>query len=118
MQKFSCGCGRSVRDVYYKNGEYMCGKCFRQDSDNPYDYIINMLANKGLVITFRDCPVLVMKQFSADDDAAAAIIPDHNWVVLSGDDFWQNFSGRGEELRDYISSYGTKKEGGGETKED
>ena len=116
MKKFSCGCGRAVRDVYYKNGECMCGRCFWQGGDSPYDYIINMLAGKGLVITFHGFPVLVVRQFSADDDAEAAVTPDENWVVVSGDDFWQNFSGRGEELRDYISGYGAKRDG--ETKDD
>lgn len=118
MQKFTCGCGRAVRDVYFKNGDFMCGKCFWQDSDSPYDYIINMLAAKGLVVTFRNEPVLVVKQFGADDDREAAIRPDENWVVLEGDDFWLNFSGSAGELRDYISDYGCKDGDGCEAKED
>jgi hypothetical protein len=118
MKKFSCGCGRSVRDVYFKNGEFMCGKCFWQNTESPYDYLINLLAAKGFVITYQNTPVLVMKQFSADDDKEAAIRPDENWVVVEGDDFWQSYSGSPENLRAYISEYGLKKDGGCEAKED
>lgn len=117
MQKFTCGCGRAVRDVYFRNGDFMCGKCFWQDSDSPYDYLVNLLAAKGLIVTFRNEPVLVVKQFSADDDRDAAVRPDGNWVVLEGDDFWQGFSGSSGELRDYISDYGRRDEGCG-AKED
>ncbi len=111
MEKFTCGCGRTVRDVYYKNGEYMCGKCFWQGVDNPYDYLINMLASKGFVITFRNEPVLMIKQFSADDDREAAIRPNENWVIVEGDDFWQNYSASPEHLRAYITDYGKRDEG-------
>lgn len=118
MQKFPCGCGRAVRDVYFKNGELMCGKCFWQGGDSPYDYIINMLAGKGLVITYKNEPVLIVKQFSADEDPDAAVQPNENWVLVEGDDFWQGYSGQPGQLRDYISSYGLKKDGCGEAKED
>jgi len=118
MQKFTCECGRAVRDVYFKNGEFMCGKCFWQGTDSPYDYLINMLATKGLVVTYRGEPVLVIKQFGADDDREAAIRPDENWVVLEGDDFWLNYSGTPGELRAYISDYGRKEDGCCEAKED
>jgi hypothetical protein len=117
MEKFTCGCGRAVRDVYYKNGEYTCGKCFWQGVDNPFDYLINMLASKGLVITFRNEPVLVMKQFSADDDPEAAIRPNENWVIIEGDDFWQSYSASPDNLRAYITDYG-KRDEGCESKED
>lgn len=118
MKKFNCGCGRAVRDVYYKNGACMCGKCFWQGSDSPYDYVINMLAARGFVITYKDAPVLVIKQFSADDDMATAIRPSDDWVVVSGDDFWANYSGDIENLRDYITTYGQKKDEGCSAKED
>jgi hypothetical protein len=115
MQKFNCGCGRAVRDVYYKNGEYMCGKCFWQINDNPYDYLINMLAAKGLVITFKNTPVLILKQFNADfiGDREMVTQPDETWFWLSGDDFWQSYNGQPDQLRNYISAYSVKKEEGG-----
>lgn len=118
MKKFTCDCGRAVRDVYYKNGALMCGKCFWQDGDSPYDYVINMLAARGFAITFKGAPVLVIKQFSADDDMAAAIRPGDDWVVVSGDDFWANFSGEVDNLRAYISNYGLKQADGCGDKED
>lgn len=112
MQKFECGCGRKVRDVYFKNGSYMCVKCFWQGCESPYDYIINLLAAKGLVITFKDQPVLVLKQFSADQlaEKEAIVRPDTSWVIVPGDDFWMNFSGSVEHLRNYISTYEIKRD--------
>lgn len=112
MKKFSCGCGKNVRDVYYKNGQLMCVKCFTQSSEHPHDYIINMLAEKGLVITFQNQPVLVIKQFSADllDQAEELVRPTEDWFILSGDEFWSHFNGSVENLRAYITEYGQKKE--------
>lgn len=120
MRKFDCGCGRSVRDVYFKNGEFMCTKCFWQESEGPYDPIMNLLAAKGLVVTFKTEPVLTIKQFSADelDKAAAVTTPDESWVRVAGDDFWINYTGRTEQLRDYISAYSVRKEGSCSDKED
>lgn len=114
MEKFTCGCGRNVRDVYYKNGGYMCVKCFWQGSESPYDYIINLLADRGLVITYKDEPVLILKQFSADllADREKVVRPDESWVWVNGDDFWQNYSGQTEQLRNYITSYSVAKEEG------
>lgn len=111
MKKFSCSCGKNVRDVYYKNGNYMCAKCFWQNTDNPYDYLINMLASRGLVVTFKNEPVLVLKQFSADflDEKEAMVTPGDGWLVLPGDDFWTYFNGTPENLRGYITDYGIKK---------
>jgi hypothetical protein len=120
MEKFACGCGRNVRDVYFKNGDYMCVKCFWQDSESPYDYIITMLASRGLVITYKNTPVLTLKQFSADDlaDKETVVRPDESWLRISGDDFWLNYSGQAEQLRDYITSYTVAKEEGCSAKED
>lgn len=120
MVKFTCDCGKKVRDVYFKNGVYMCAKCFWQGVDNPYDYLINMLASKGLVIKFRNEDVLVLKQFSADflEQKEQITTPDENWLVLSGDDFWAYYTGLPEQLRCFISEYGLKKDGSCEDKED
>ena len=112
MEKFSCGCGKNVRDVYYKNGEFMCVKCFNQSSEYPHDYIINMLAEKGLVITFKNEPILVMKRLSADDleQAETLVKPDENWFMIAGDSFWSHFNGSIDNLRAYVTEYGRKKE--------
>jgi hypothetical protein len=120
MEKFTCGCGRSVRDVYYKNGGYMCVKCFWQGSESPFDYIITMLAGKGLVITYKQEPVLILKQFSADELAnkEAIVRPDESWLQLSGDDFWMNYSGNADQLRNYITAYSVAGEDGCCAKED
>lgn len=120
MQKFTCDCGRKVRDVYYKNGAYMCNRCFWQDSDSPFDYLINMLASKGLVVTFHGEPVLVLKQFSADflDEKEKTVTPDAAWITVAGDDFWMNYTGQVANLRSYITEYGSKKEQGCQRKED
>ncbi|HMM23130.1 MAG TPA: hypothetical protein PKA10_20725 [Selenomonadales bacterium] len=119
MRKFACGCGRNVRDVYYKNGEYLCGKCFWQDCESPYDYIINLLAARGLAITFKNEPVFLLRQFSADDlaEKESLVKPTADWIVLSGDNFWLNFTGRTDQLRNYLSSYTVRKKGCS-TKED
>jgi len=120
MEKFTCDCGRNVRDVYFKNGAYMCVKCFWQGSESPYDYIITMLASRGLVITYNNTPVLILKQFSADLLATkeAVVKPDDSWLWVSGDDFWMNYSGQAQQLRDYITSYSITKEEGCSAKED
>lgn len=98
----------------------MCTKCFWQDSESPFDYLINMLANKGLVVTFKGEPVLVLKQFSADfiEEKEAVITPNDNWLIIPGDDYWMNFNGQIENLRAYITDYGIKKEEGCSHKED
>lgn len=113
MRKFACGCGRKVRDIYYKNGEYLCGKCFWQGSESPYDYIINLLANRGLTITYKGEPVFVLRQLSADDldEKESLVIPTSDWITLSGDSFWLNFTGRTDQLRNYLSSYTIQKIG-------
>ena len=112
MKKFPCNCGKNVRDVYYKNGEFTCVKCFSQGSEYPFDYIINILAERGFVITFQNEPVLVMKQFSADllDEASELVKPNKNWFVIEGDNFWSHFNGSIDNLRSYITEYGRKKE--------
>ena len=112
MKKFSCRCGKNVRDVYYKNGELMCVKCFNQSSEYPYDYIINMLAEKGLVITFKNQPDLVMKRLSADDlDSIDELVkPNEQWFVIEGDHFWSHFNGSIDNLRAYVTEYGRKKQ--------
>ena len=98
----------------------MCVKCFWLGSESPYDYIVTMLASKGLVITFQDKPVLVLKQFSADflADKEAVTRPDESWVWVSGDDFWQNYSGQTDQLRDYITNYSVTRESDCVAKED
>lgn len=111
MKKFPCHCGKNVRDVYYKNGELTCVKCFNQSSEYPHDYIINMLAEKGLVITFKKEPVLVMKRLSADDlDTVNDLVqPNESWFSMEGDQFWSHFNGSIDNLRAYITEYGRKK---------
>ena len=112
MKKFACSCGKNVRDVFYKNGVLMCARCFRQDSESPQDFIINLLAAKGLIIAFQDEPVLVLKQFSADDldNLDAVLKPNEDWVLVTADDFWVQFKGRVEDLRTYVTNYGAKKD--------
>ena len=110
MKKFSCACGKNVRDVYYQNGKLMCVKCFTQSTDHPHDFVINMLAARGFVITFKNEPVLVMKQFSADqlDSANEITTPNEDWLYVSGDTYWSHFSGSIDNLRCYITDYGRK----------
>ncbi len=119
MKKFSCACGKNVRDVYFQNGKLMCVKCFTQSSDHPHDFIINMLAARGFVITFKNEPVLVMKQFSADQLESAAEItnPNEEWLYVSGDNYWSHFTGSVDNLRGFITDYGRKKKDE-ESKED
>lgn len=112
MEKFECACGKKVRDVYYKNGDFTCVKCFWQDNQNQFDYIINMLAARGLAITYQNQPVLVMKQFSADflEQAGELIRPNETWVIIDGDDYWSHYNGNVMNLRAYITDYGKKKD--------
>ena len=88
----------------------MCARCFRQDSESPQDYIVNLLAAKGLIIAFQDEPVLVLKQFSADDldNLDTVLKPNEDWILVTADDFWVQFKGRVEDLRAYITNYGQK----------
>ncbi|MDR3590103.1 MAG: hypothetical protein P4N41_10655 [Negativicutes bacterium] len=120
MEKFTCGCGRSVRDVYYKNGGYMCVKCFWQGCESPFDYLITLLASRGLVITYKNEPVLILKQFSADclADRETVVRPNKEWLWISGDEFWMNYTGKPEQLRDYITNYSVAAEDGCCAKED